>query len=216
MSSSNPAPPSRLVEQARETVAKAIEYAWDIAELDGHWCGESRSNVIMTAEQIFFHLVIHPEMKEIPDADEYRRYLLGQQQDDGSWSIVPEHPGDVSTSCETYLALKILGEPEMDRARRFILSSGGVEKVRIFTRLFFAQFGLFPWDATPQLPVEFILMPPSIPMNIYKLSSWARATIIPMLIIAHHRPVYALPNGHSAEITFLDEIWRSHSTKWCH
>ncbi|KAJ0106928.1 hypothetical protein J7T55_011023 [Diaporthe amygdali] len=213
MSSSNQAPASRLVEQARKTVAKAVEYAWDIAELDGHWCGELRSNVTMTAEQIFFYLVIHPDMKEIPCADEYRRYLLGQQQDDGSWSIAPEHPGDVSTSCEAYLALKILGEspdaPEMDLARRFILSSGGVEKVRIFTRFFFAQFGLFPWDATPQLPVEFILVPPSVPMNVYKLSSWARLTIIPMLIIAHHRPVYALPNGHSAKNTFLDEIWRN-------
>ncbi|KAL1863145.1 hypothetical protein Daus18300_008138 [Diaporthe australafricana] len=208
---------SPLAAQARQAVKRAVEYAWDIAKTDGHWCGELRSNVTITAEQVFFRRMLHPEREQIPDSDKFRRYLLGEQQADGSWSIATDHPGDVSTSCEAYLALKILGvtpdAPEMDRARSFILQSGGVEKVRVFTRFFFAQFGLFPRDATPQLPTEFILVPASLPMNIYNLSSWARSTVIPMLIIAHHRPLYALPDGRSEQNAFLDEIWLNPTDK---
>ena len=73
--------------------------------------------------------------------------------------------------------------------------------------IFFAMFGLFPWDAVPQLPVEFMLIPKQFPINIYRLSSWARSTLIPLLIIRHHQPIYKLPNGRSASNNFLDELW---------
>ena len=73
-----------------------------------------------------------------------------------------KYPGDVSTSVEAYLALKILGvsvkDPAMDRARCFIIAAGGVEKVRIFTRIYLATFGLFPWKSVPELPAELILV----------------------------------------------------------
>lgn len=206
-----------LASQARVAVSNAIEHARNLVRPDGHWNGELLSNVTITAEQIFFYQSLNRDKAEIPDAELYQRYLLGEQQSDGSWSIAPEHPGDISTSCEAYLALKILGVspdgPEMQRARKFILHHGGVARVRVFTRLFFAQFGLFPWDATPQLPAEVILLPPSLPVNIYRFASWARSTIIPLLIIAHHRPIYPLPNGISSSNTFLDEIWINPSEK---
>ncbi|KAJ3533476.1 hypothetical protein NM208_g7971 [Fusarium decemcellulare] len=203
-----------IVAQARNSVALATEYSWHIAKDDGHWNGELRSNATITAEQIFFYQSLG---KPIPDADAYKRYLLSQQQDDGSWSIAPFYPGDVSTSSETYLALKILGVspdmPEMRKARAFIRQCGGVAKVRIFTRIFFAQFGLFPWDAVPQLPAEFILMPSSFSCNVYRLSSWARSTLIPLLVIRHHEKVYELPNGLSRDNKFLDELWLDPTTK---
>ena len=63
---------------------------------------------------------------------------------------------------------------------------------------------LNPWL---QIPAELILMPASSPLNIYVLSSWARSTLIPILIVAHHQPIYALPNGKSESNDFLDELW---------
>ena len=169
----------------------------------------------MTAEQIFFYQSIG--RSPIPDGDAYQTYLLNEQNTDGSWSLAPHEPGDISTSCEAYLALKILGtslkSPEMCRARDFILGAGGVAKVRMFTRIYFAQFGLFPWTEVPELPAEFILMPSNGIMNIYRLSSWARSTIIPLLIISHHRPVYALPNGRHTDNDYLDELWMDAARK---
>ncbi|KAI9760534.1 MAG: hypothetical protein M4579_001619 [Chaenotheca gracillima] len=201
--------------KTREALARATTYAFDTARDDGHWCAELLSNCTLTSEHVFFRQSLGLDLTA--DGDDYRRYLLSEQQADGSWTIAPGHPGDISTSSEAYLALKILGmpadAPEMRRARDFILSIGGVAKVRIFTRIYFAQFGLFPWEAVPQLPAEFILVPSQSPINVYKLSSWARSTTIPLLIIRHHEPIYALPNGTSPDNHFLDEIWLNPADK---
>lgn len=204
------------VERVRSALSSAAEYAWALQRHNGHWCGELKSNATITAEQILFTTSLGYGISE-KDKISYRRYFLGEQQADGSWAVAPEYPGDISTSCEAYLALKILGMPtdslEMRKARDFILSAGGVASVRIFTRIYFAQFGLFPWQATPELPAELILIPPSIPLNIFKFASWARSTVVPLLIICHHRPVYALPNGRSCNNDFLDELWLDPSDK---
>ena len=118
---------------------------------------------------------------------------------------------------EVYLALRILGIPveekAMLKARDFILSAGGVAKVRIFTRIFLAMFGLFPWIAIPSLPVELLLVPSFAIINIYRLSSWARSTIVPLTIVAHHRPIFRLPNGKSANNNYLDHLWLNASEK---
>ena len=95
----------------------------------------------------------------------------------------------------------------MLRARDFVISEGGVARVRFFTRFFLATFGLFPWAAVPQMPAELILLPTWFFLNIYVLSSWARSTLIPVLVARHHEPVYALPNGRSPYNDFLDELW---------
>ena len=206
--SSKPNGDDDLFFRAETTIKLATEYAWNNAKEDGHWNGELKANATLTAEQIFLYQSLGID---IPDGSAYKDYLLSQQQEDGSWSIAPDYPGDVSTSSEAYLALKILGlssdSPEMQKARAFIRGAGGIARVRIFTRIFFAQFGLFPWNAVPQMPAEFILAPSFFPMNIYRLSSWARSTIVPLLVIRHHEHVYALPNGLSKNNSFIDELW---------
>ncbi|KAF2651834.1 putative squalene-hopene-cyclase [Lophiostoma macrostomum CBS 122681] len=197
-----------VYDDAPQAIKRAINSAWDLFKADSHWQGELKSNTAITAQQIFFYQSLGVP---VPDASSYRKYLLSQQQDDGSWSIAPDYPGDISISSETYLALKLLGvssdDKAMRHAREFIRNAGGVAKVRIFTRIFFAQFGLFPWSAVPQLPAEFIFLPSILPINIYRLSSWARSTLIPLFIIRHHERVYALPNGLHANNSFLDELW---------
>jgi squalene-hopene/tetraprenyl-beta-curcumene cyclase len=144
-------------------------------------------------------------------------YFLSEQNGDGSWALAPHYPGDVSTTTEAYFALKLLGiQPDiapMQRARQFIISEGGIAKVRIFTRIFLATFGLFPWKAVPELPAELILLPATAPISIYRFSSWARGTIVPLLIICHHRPIFPLPNGTSETNDFLDELWDNPANK---
>ncbi|KAE8353390.1 squalene cyclase [Aspergillus coremiiformis] len=204
-----------LMEEVAHTLTLASDYALGSVHSDGHWCGELKSNTTITAEYIFLRQALGLDLKT--DNAAYCRFLLSEQNPDGSWGVAPEHPGDVSTTTETYLALKILGVkknlPAMQRARTFVLKTGGVAAVRVFTRIFLATFGLFPWDAVPQLPVELILLPSASPINIYKFASWARGTIAPLLIICHHQPVYALPNGTSAENNYLDELWHDPKKK---
>lgn len=205
----------RIVSEAEDALKLAIDYSLGSVHTNGHWCGELKSNATITAEYVFLRQAFGLDL--ISDRDAYCRYFLSEQNPDGSWGLAPEYPGDVSTTVEAYLALKILGTspdlPAMKRARDFVVHNGGVAAVRVFTRMFLATFGLFPWDAVPQLPVEFILLPAVSPINIYKLASWARGSIAPLLIICHHRPVYALPNGISSHNDYLDELWCDTSNK---
>ena len=111
----------------------------------------------------------------------------------------------MSTTAETYLALRILGvsvdDPRMKEAERYVLMQGGLEKIRVFTRINLAMFGLFPWDAVPTMLPELILCPPSSPANIYALSSWARGTMVPLLVLFHVKPLFALPERHGTPTT---------------
>ena len=189
----------------------AANYAWDDVHDDGHWYGELRSNATITAEYVMLYQALGLKNDLERDREALSHWFLSDQNPDGSWGIAPDYPGDVSTTTEAYLALKILGtsikDPAMQRACSFVRSVGGVAKVRIFTRIYLATFGLFSWRAVPELPAELIFMPSWAPINIYSFSSWARSTIIPLLIISHHRPIYSLPNGRSARNDFLDELW---------
>ena len=198
-----------IVNTASRALHLAANYSFDTAQPDGHWLGELKSNASITAEYVMLKQALKLGFSD--DGDDLRSWLLSEQNPNGSWGIAPDYRGDVSTTAEVYLALKILGlvpgSTCMTRARNFVVSSGGLAKVRIFTRIFFAMFGLFPWSSVPQLPAELILLPSWAPMNIYKFSSWARSTIVPLLVICHHQPIYELPNGRSPTNDFLDELW---------
>jgi squalene-hopene/tetraprenyl-beta-curcumene cyclase len=182
---------------------------------DDHWRGELESNVTITAEYVLLCQALGIDLSA--RRERIVRYLASRQQADGSWGIATGLPGDVSTTAETYLALRLLGveeeDPRLLSAERFILAAGGLEKMRVFTRINLALFGLFPWDAVPSVPPEFMLLPPGFFVNAYRLASWARSTMVPLFVLFHHRPVYALPNGRLEENPYLDHLWRDPSRK---
>lgn len=210
-----PSPPAeedehlQLTAEVESAAARAVQYLLDNVQPDGHWVGELRSNPTVTAEYVFLYQALGLDLSA--SIDGLRQWFLSIQKKDGSWGIAPFYPGDVSTTTEVYLALKIMGltveHPAMALAQDYMYLHGGIANVRVFTRIYLATFGLFPWKAVPEMPAELILMPAQAPINIYKFSSWARSTIVPLLIICHHRPIYPLPNGKAAKNDFLDELW---------
>jgi squalene-hopene/tetraprenyl-beta-curcumene cyclase len=197
-----------LPERARAAAAAAAEHLLRIQRAD-HWCAELESNATITAEYVLLRQALGLELG--PRRKEITRWLWSRQKSDGSWGIAWNLPGDVSTSVETYLALLLLGVPRHDerlaRAEQFIRGAGGVARVRVFTRINLALFGLFPWDAVPCVPPEVMLLPASSPINVYRLSSWARGTMVPLFVVFHHRPVFALPGGRPGESGLLDHLW---------
>lgn len=198
-----------------QAAERGTEFLFAVQREDARWCAELESNPTITAEYLFLCQMLGLDFGA--RREQLRRYLLSAQNADGSWSIAHQWDGDVSTTAEVYLALRILGlepsEPALLAAERYILQNGGLEKVRIFTRIFFACFGLVPWDAVPVIPPEFILLPPQSPVNIFRLSSWARSTMVPLFIIFHHRPLFALPNGKSERNDLLDHLWKNPKQK---
>lgn len=211
--------PTTTFESAQESLRRAIDFSFSCQQSDGHWCAPVSADATFTAQYVMFKYSI-PGLSLDSDGPAIKQWLFQDQKEDGSWGLAPTLPGNVSTSVEAYLALRLLDvhstHPAMIKAKEFILSGGGVAKVRFFTRFFLATFGLFPWSAIPQMPTELILMPRWAKLNIYVLSSWARSTLIPILVVRHHEPVYPLPNGFGCsrgDNDFLDEIWCDPSDK---
>lgn len=216
---SDPTPGSTLVpalsDEALRAVHQGTTFLFSLQREDARWCAELESNPTVTAEYVLLRQMLG--LGFAAHREGLERYLLELQNEEGSWSIAPGWEGDVSTTAEVYLALRLLGVPAsapvLRLAERYVLESGGLERIRIFTRVFFACFGLVPWDAVPVIPPEFILLPPQSPLNVFRLSSWARGTMVPLFILFHHRPVFALPNGRRADNDFLDALWRDPSEK---
>jgi len=162
----------------------------------GYWWAELESNATITAEYVMlFHFMgLVDKGKERKMAN----YLLRQQTPEGHWAIYFGGPGDLSTTVEAYFALKLAGypadHPAMVKARAFILEKGGIIKCRVFTKIFLAMFGEFSWLGVPSMPIELMLLPNWAYFNMYELSSWSRATIIPLSIVMTERPVRKLPS----------------------
>ena len=72
----------------------------------GYWWAELESNVTITAEYIMLHRFLGLDEAKVPRmaAD-----ILDKQLPNGGWSIWLGDGGEISTSVEAYLALKIAG-----------------------------------------------------------------------------------------------------------
>ncbi|MBI5299943.1 MAG: squalene--hopene cyclase, partial [Deltaproteobacteria bacterium] len=167
---------------------------------DGYWWFTLEANETIGAE---FILLMH-FLGEIDPAIQTGviNRILQVQREDGSWGLYHTAPGDLSATVECYFSLRLAGfspdaEP-LQKAKKFILENGGLTEVRVFTRIHLALFGLIPWELCPIMPPEMILLPPWAPVNIYHFSSWARASIVPLLVILNKKPVVKL-NGINLE-----------------
>ncbi|MCH8086977.1 MAG: squalene--hopene cyclase [Chloroflexi bacterium] len=194
------APSKSAAGVAHKGLDRAIErcqkYLLDSQYQDGYWWGELEANVAITSEYL---MLTH--FFDIGDRDRWQKiveYLKSKQRSDGTWSVYYDGPGNLNITVEAYFAMKLAGvspdEPYMVKAREFILSQGGLPKVRNFTKIWLALLGQWDWKATPVMPPELMWLPPFFPFNIYEFSSWARATIVPMTIILNKRPVRAVPD----------------------
>lgn len=162
---------------------------------EGYWWYELQSNVTITAEYLMLRRFAG--MEDEPRDRKIVNHLLKHQRDDGTWAIHFGGKGDLSTTVEAYFALKLAGlspdEPVLQRAREFILCNGGIGTCRVFTKIFLALFGQFDWAGIPSVPPEMMLLPPWVPLNIYNLSAWSRATAVPLSIVLDVKPVKLLP-----------------------
>src|SRR5256714_7699975 len=124
------------------------------------------------------------------------RHLLNNQRDEGSWANYSGAPADLSTTIEAYVALKVLGvdpaSQPMTRALKVIQQQGGVARARVFTKMWLALFGQYPWSGVPSMPPELVYLPPNVPFNLSDFACWARGTIAPLLLVLSQRPVRPL------------------------
>ncbi len=175
---------------AEEALDRAVHRLLSLQEGGGWWQGELETNVTMDAEDLMMRQFLGVRTDEQTAAS--ARWIRSRQRDDGSWANFYGGPPDLSTTAEAYVALKLAGddpdEPHLRRAREVVLSLGGLENSRVFTRMWLALFGEWDWADIPVLPPELVFAPGRMPLNLYDFACWARQTIAPLTIIGSLRP----------------------------
>ncbi|MBV8771026.1 MAG: squalene--hopene cyclase [Deltaproteobacteria bacterium] len=177
------------------TIERAQRWLLEHQHPEGYWQAALEANGEMNAEFIIFNrfMGVAPD----PALDrKLKKHLLDIQQPDGSWTLFPGGAGHLSTTIDAYFALKLAGmkagdEPMM-RCRRWVLAKGGIARAGTLARFYLAAMNQVPWAATPTLPVELALLPAWFPVNMYELSSWARATLFALMVLQAQRPVVSL------------------------
>jgi squalene-hopene/tetraprenyl-beta-curcumene cyclase len=186
---------------AESALASARDHLLRLQHDEGWWQGELETNVTMDAEDLLLRQFLGIRTEEETAAA--GRWIASKQRDDGTWANFFGGPGDLSTTVEAYVALRLAGHSpqaaHMARAAEWIRARGGIPATRVFTRIWLALFGQWPWDDLPVMPPEMVYLPAWFPLNVYDWACWARQTIVPLTGVGSLRPVRSLPFG-------LDEI----------
>jgi squalene-hopene/tetraprenyl-beta-curcumene cyclase len=184
------------VEAGRDVaLLRAREHLLSLQHPEGWWKGELETNVTMDAEDLMLR-----EFLGIAQDGVIQRcaaWIRSQQNASGWWSKFCGGPGDLSTTVEAYVALRLAGDdPEaghMRAAAAFVRAAGGLQKARVFTHIWLALFGAWPWELVPALPPEMMLLPSWAPLNPYDFACWARQTIVALSVVLSYRPTRLLP-----------------------
>jgi squalene-hopene/tetraprenyl-beta-curcumene cyclase len=171
---------------------------------DGYWCGELEADSTLESDYILMHTLLGTGGQE--RFAKCATYILKYQNEDGGWPIYNGGPSNISASVKGYFSLKLAGykpdHPALQRARKKILELGGVTRVNTFTKIYLCFLGQYDYDAVPAIPPEIVLFPNWFWFNIYEISSWSRAILVPLSIVYAKKPFKKLP-----EEMHIDELF---------
>ena len=174
---------------------------------DGHFLFELEADATIPAEYV---LLRHYLGEPVDAALEQKiaAYLRRIQGAHGGWPLFHDGDFDMSATVKAYFALKMIGDepqaPHMHRAREAIRLRGGAERANVFTRCLLALYGIVPWRAVPEMPVEIMLLPKWFPFHLDKISYWSRTVIVPLLVLMAKKPRALNAKGVSIGELFLD------------
>lgn len=213
--------PEDLLKQIPAVVERVGDYFQRRQAPDGFWVDELEADTSLTSEYL---MLLHFLGKVDPVKEKKAvRYLLDSQLPNGGWNIFHGGPANLSSTVKAYFALKLSGlskhEPAMQRARENVLARGGVVNANVFTKIALALFGQYDWRGIPFMPPELILLPKWFYFNLYEVSYWSRAVIIPLLIVYDKKPLctispdagidelYAVPKDRLSHEFSKDSRW---------
>lgn len=190
--------------QLQDAIAASQNYLLSLQNAQGYWWAELESNVTITAEAILLHKIWGTDATR--PLHKAEKYLRSQQREHGGWELFYGDGGDLSTSVEAYMALRLLGvladDPDLVKGQKFIVQKGGISKSRIFTKFHLALIGCYDWRGIPSIPPWIMFLGEPFPFSIYEMSSWARGSTVPLLIVFDHKPVFKVNPGIK-----LDELY---------
>ena len=193
------------LDRVTEGIARATEWLLGLQHPDGYWCGELEADSMLESDYIFLHTMLGTG-----DRGRMERAInevLRHQNADGGWSIYPNGPSNISLGVKAYLALKLMGwpaeHPALVKAREWILAHGGVTAVNTFTKIYLCSLGQYDYNAVPAVPPEIVLFPNWFYFNIYEISSWSRAILVPLSVAYAKKPFKKIPPEQGIDELFV-------------
>ena len=192
-------------------IAAARKYLFSQQHEEGYWCGELEADTTLESDYILLHTLLGTGNQE--RFQKAANWILRHQNEDGGWSIYAGGPSNISASVKAYFGLKLAGytadHPALERARKKILEMGGVTEVNTFTKIYLCFFGQYDYDAVPAIPPEIVLFPNWFWFNIYEISSWSRAILVPLSICYAKKPFKKIPREMGVEELFVGGMQKS-------
>src|SRR5512141_98528 len=200
-----------LTSRVAAAVDGARKFLFSEQHEEGYWCGELEADTTLESDYILLHTLLGTGNQE--RFQKAAQWILRHQNDDGGWSIYNGGPSNISASVKAYFGLKLAGytadHPAMQKARGKILELGGVTEVNTFTKIYLGFFGQYDYDAVPAIPPEIVLFPNWFWFNIYEISSWSRAILVPLSIAYAKKPFKKIPTEMGIDELFLHGRSRS-------
>ncbi len=194
------------LDRVESAIARSREYIFSRQSADGFWCGELEADAMLEADYIFAHVLLGGIAAE-DRMERAWREILRYQNEDGGWSIYPGGPSNISLSVKCYFAGKLMGlgqdHPALSSARAWILANGGVVECNTFTKIYLCFLGQYDYDAVPAIPPEIVLAPRWFYFNIYEISSWSRAILVPLSIAYAKKPFKKIPPEQGIDELFV-------------
>ncbi|MHB1935874.1 MAG: squalene--hopene cyclase [Acidobacteriaceae bacterium] len=193
------------LDEVEEAIGSSRELLFSQQHPDGYWCGELEADSTLESDYIMLHTLLGTG-----DEGRMRRAIteiLRHQNPDGGWSIFTAGPSNLSATVKAYFALKLMGwsanDPLLLKVRDWILANGGATEVNTYTKLYLCFFGQYDYNAAPAIPPEIVLFPKWFYFNLYEISSWSRAILVPLSIAYAKKPFKKIPPEQGIDELFV-------------
>lgn len=203
-------------ERLQEAIQSGIRHLLSLQAPEGYWVGELEADTTLESDYIFYlHVLDRSDHHRVA---KLANYIRRKQLPDGGWNIYEDGPAELNATAKAYFALKLAGDPadapHMVLACRRVHDLGGLEHTNSFTRFYLALVGAVGWEMVPAIPPEFMLAPNWFYLNIYQMSSWTRAIVIPFMILYALKPCWPLPRQARVEELFRDPARKTAAFDW--
>ncbi|WP_426747068.1 2,3-oxidosqualene cyclase [Myxococcus faecalis] len=165
-----------MTRQAREVLMRT-------QEADGSWKGDYSGPLFLSPLYII-GLYAMERAPDAPLADGLLSYFRAHQNEDGGWGLSPESPSRVFTTVLTYVAQRLLGveadDPDLVRARAWLLPRGGPLGSGSWGKAILALLGLYEYEGLTPTPPELWLLPKALPFHPSRMWCHCRMVYLPM------------------------------------
>jgi 2,3-oxidosqualene cyclase len=165
-----------MTRQAREVLMRT-------QEADGSWKGDYSGPLFLSPLYII-GLYAMERAPDAPLADGLLSYFRAHQNEDGGWGLSPESPSMVFTTVLTYVAQRLLGveadDPDLVRARAWLLPRGGPLGSGSWGKAILALLGLYEYEGLTPTPPELWLLPKALPFHPSRMWCHCRMVYLPM------------------------------------